>query len=80
MVVAISMPDLKIEDVGKGIVVELDDGSICRMAKKTFEYYLSCGKVTKFKREDGWVVVGQGQLRQEDGGTVYVGVERRDPV
>ncbi|MGW8311759.1 MAG: GSU3473 family protein [Desulfuromonadales bacterium] len=45
------------------INVELNDGSVCLMAEKSFNIFLSLGKVTKFKRTEGWVVVGKDQLR-----------------
>ncbi|NIP50374.1 MAG: hypothetical protein GWN55_17340 [Phycisphaerae bacterium] len=80
MVVATSMPELKRRGHNDGVVVELEDGAICRLAKQTFDYYLSCGKISRFKRSSGWVVVGEDRLRKENGDTVYVGVERREVV
>lgn len=46
--------------------VELKDGSICLMAKQAFNVFLSLDKVLKFKRSDGWVVVGTDQMRDLD--------------
>ena len=43
--------------------VELKDGAVCQMANKAFNVFLSLDRVAKFKRSDGWVVVGQDQLR-----------------
>ena len=43
--------------------VELKDGAVCQMAKKSFNIFLSLGRVTKFKRSSGWVVVGKDQMR-----------------
>ena len=45
------------------IDVELKDGSVCLMAKKAFNVFLSLDKVAKFKRSDGWIVVGKDPLR-----------------
>ena len=46
--------------------VELKDGSVCNMAKKSFNVFLSMGKVAKFKRSDGWIVVGKDKMRDLD--------------
>ena len=45
------------------IDVELKDGSVCLMAKKAFNIFLSLDEVAKFKRSNGWIVVGEGPLR-----------------
>lgn len=46
--------------------VELKDGSVCMMAKNAFNVFLSLGTVARFKRSDGWVVVGLDALRDPD--------------
>lgn len=43
--------------------VELKNGAVCLMAKQSFNIFLSLDRVVKFKRADGWVVVGEDQLR-----------------
>jgi hypothetical protein len=43
--------------------VELKDGSVCQMAKKAFNVFLSLDRVVRFERADGWAVVGQDELR-----------------
>ena len=43
--------------------VELKDGAVCQMAKKSFNIFLSLDRVVKFKRSSGWVVVGKDQMR-----------------
>lgn len=43
--------------------VELKDGSVCQMAKKAFNVFLSLDRVARFKRANGWVVVGKDSLR-----------------
>jgi hypothetical protein len=43
--------------------VELKDGAVCMMAKKSFNVFLSLDGVVKFKRCDGWAVVGECTLR-----------------
>lgn len=45
------------------INVELKDGSVCLMGKKSLNVFLSLNSVAKFKRTNGWVVVGKDQLR-----------------
>lgn len=51
--------------------VELRDGAVCQMAKNAFNVFLSLDKVTKFKRSDGWVVVGEDHLRDLEKNNVY---------
>ena len=43
--------------------VELKDGSVCLMTKNSLNVFLSLDGVAKFKRKNGWVVVGKDQLR-----------------
>ena len=43
--------------------VELKDGSVCLMTKKSLNLFLSLDSVAKFKRTNGWVVVGKDQPR-----------------
>jgi len=45
------------------INVELKDGSVCLMAKKAFNVFLSLDEVAKFKRSNGWISVDEGALR-----------------
>jgi predicted ribosome-associated RNA-binding protein Tma20 len=45
------------------INVELKDGSVCLMAKKAFNVFLSLDEVAKFKRSNGWIAVDEGSLR-----------------
>jgi len=52
--------------------VELKDGSVCLMAKKSLNLFLSLGSVAKFKRTDGWVVVGRDQLRDLEKNNDYL--------
>jgi len=62
------------------VLVELKEGTSCRMAKTALEIFLAHGGVTRFKRSDGWVVVGKDQLRGSQNGRAYDGVERRQVV
>ena len=60
------------------IDVELKDGSVCLMATKAFNVFLSLDKVAKFKRSNGWIVVGEGTLRDlEKDGDYSLLAERR---
>lgn len=60
------------------IRVELTDGTICRMAKRAFNLFLSQGKVLRFERSDGWVIVGKDPLRGRQDHAGYQGPERRE--
>lgn len=51
--------------------VELKDGAVCQMAKHAFNVFLSLDKVTRFKRSDGWVVVGKDHLRDLEKDNLY---------
>ena len=62
------------------ILVELKDGTSCRMAKTALKVFLAHDGVTRFKRSDGWVVVGRDQLRDPKNNRTYTGVERREVV
>lgn len=58
--------------------VELKDGSVCLMTKKSLNVFLSFDSVAKFKRKNGWVVVGEDQLRNLEKDNDYpVYAERR---
>ena len=59
------------------VLVELKEGTSCRMAKTALKIFLAHGGVTRFRRSDGWVVVGKDQLRDSQNGRAYDGVERR---
>lgn len=60
--------------------VELEDGAVCQMAKKSFNIFLSLGRVTKFKRSNGWVVVGKDQMRDLEKNSDYpLLADRRAP-
>ena len=43
--------------------VELKDGAVCEMAEKAFNVFLSLDRVARFRRSDGWVIVGQDPMR-----------------
>ena len=63
--------------VGALIKVELKDGTICQMAPKALDLLLKHEEVSKFKRSDGWAVVGRDSLRATKSKTSYGGSERR---
>ncbi len=46
--------------------VELKDGAVCMMGRKSFNLFLSLDRVSAFKRANGWVVIGKDQLRDLD--------------
>ncbi len=51
--------------------VELKDGAVCMMAKKSFNIFLSLDRVSAFKRANGWAVVGKDQLRDLEKNSDY---------
>jgi len=60
--------------------VELKDGAVCQMAKKSFNVFLSLDRVAKFKRSSGWVVVGKDQMRASGKNSNYPHfADRRTP-
>ena len=63
--------------MGKLIEVELSDGTLCRMAPKALDMFLVRDGVSRFRRSDGWVVVGVDPLRDLCKRCVYDGSERR---
>lgn len=46
--------------------VELRDGAVCVMAKRAFNLFLSMDRVARFRRSDGWIVVGRDPLRNPE--------------
>jgi hypothetical protein len=62
------------------ILVELKDGSTYRMAKTALKVFLTREEVKRFKRSDGWFVVGKDQLREPKYDSTYTGTERREVV
>ena len=62
------------------VLVELKEGTSCRMAKTALKIFLAHGGVTRFKRSDGWVVVGKDQLRDPKNDSPYNGIERREVI
>lgn len=63
--------------MGRLIEVELNDGTLCRMAPKALDMFLARDDVSRFRRSDGWAVVGIDPLRVPGRGRGYDGVERR---
>lgn len=60
------------------VLVELKEGTSCRMAKTALKIFLAHGGVARFKRSDGWVVVGKDPLRDPKNDGKYTGIERRE--
>jgi hypothetical protein len=55
----------------------LTTGKVYRIGGKGMDYLLSQNKVIKFKRSDGWAVVGKDRLRDAEESVSYSGFERR---
>ena len=62
------------------ILVELKDGSICWIAKRALQVFLSSEEISKFQRSGGWFVVGKDKLRTMRDDISYDGVERREAI
>lgn len=45
------------------IKVELTDGTVCRMAPKALDIFLTLDRVSQFKRSGSWAVVGLDPIR-----------------
>ena len=59
------------------VVVEMKDGTVCRMVGKALSLFLSHSMVTKFMRCSGWAVVGEDPLRDMNSSNHSIGDERR---
>lgn len=59
------------------IKVEMKDGTLCRMAPRALDMFLARNEIHRFKRSDGWAVVGVDPLRQPERNNHYGGSERR---
>lgn len=62
------------------IVVELTDGTVCRMVEKALDMLLRRGEIARFMRSGEWVVVGEVPLRETAWNSSFVGYERRNAV
>lgn len=61
----------------KLIEVEMKDGTRCRMAPRALDMFLVRDEVSRFRRSDGWAVVGVDPLRGAKRNIYYDGLERR---
>ncbi len=59
------------------IKVEMNDGTMCQMAPRALDMFLARGEIARFKRSDGWAVVGVDPLRKPKNNVDYGGPERR---
>jgi hypothetical protein len=59
------------------IKVEMNDGTLCQMAPRALDMFLARDEVSRFKRTDGWAVVGVDHLRTPKKRHAFDGVERR---
>lgn len=81
LVVSMAMPELKRKPGGsRFILAELIDGSMRWLVRQTLDESLSLGKIARFKRTDGWAVVGRDPLRKSKNSQSYSGTERREIV
>ena len=54
----------------------LKNGKTRKVSKDEFQYLLTTQKVSKFKRSDGWEVVGYNDMRDSD--VPFGGQDRRE--
>ena len=59
------------------IKVELTDGTICRMAPKALNIFLTLDRVAQFERSGGWAVVGLDPIRGATRSSSCYGSEHR---
>jgi len=59
--------------MGQLIRVEMKDGEICYLAKKSLDLFLTQNKIAKFERSDGWAIVGEAALRDMTRSLSYEG-------
>jgi hypothetical protein len=50
---------------------------LCRMAPRALDMFLARDEVSRFKRSDGWAVVGVDHLRDPKKRHAFDGAERR---
>ena len=61
--------------------VEMKNGAVCRMARQAFNVFLSMDRVVRFRRSEGWVVVGTDPLRDPEKDNDYPALaDRRSTV
>ena len=63
--------------MGSLVKVELKDGKVCQVAHEALDLLLEHDEIARFKRAEGWAVVGQDPLRNRAKGTVFSVPERR---
>jgi len=66
------------KNVGNLIEIVLRSGKSYLVGSATLEDFLCLNKVEKFKRREGWAVVGKNQLRSRSTTVNYIGTERRN--
>jgi hypothetical protein len=57
------------------------DGTLGEVSNDVLDVLIATGRISKFKRSDGWVDVGEGRNKLRDylQGGKYQGLERRSP-
>ena len=61
----------------KYIEVEFKNGRCCRVPPEVLESLLTRKEIVRFKRADGWAIVGRALLRDRNKKEVYSIPERR---
>jgi hypothetical protein len=59
------------------IQVKYSDGTVDRVQSMLLDTLILGGVITKFRRTNGWVIIGQDQIRNHRGDKNCVNEERR---
>ena len=75
------MPELKYKPMSRPLIyAELIDGSLCHLAQEALDILLKQDRIARFKRAEGWVLVGEDPLRDMLKSQSYSGTERREVI
>lgn len=66
-----------VRKAGSMVDVELKDGKVCRVGYEILDLLLKHDEISRFKRSQGWAVIGRDSLRNMDKGMLHSFPERR---
>ena len=66
-----------VRKAGSMVEVELKDGKVCRIGYEILDLLLKHDEISKFKRSQGWAIIGRDSLRNTDKGVHLSLPERR---
>jgi len=62
------------------IIVEMKDGTVCRMAKKAVDMLLRHNRIARFRRSGDWIEVDKAPLREAAESSSFSGYDRRSTI